>query len=607
MALNVVYLAYANSESTPLPNLSWEDEMVFAALANDHLRGRFTCYRESLATVEKINTGLQKCGDHVAVFHFSGHAGPLMLRLGDALANAAGIPAQLKPSIDSGVLKLVVLNGCSTRGQVGALLDAGVPAVIATNAPAGDKSAATFAVRFYQNLCEGQMTIREAFTRALGPAQLATAADLDIGDKAPRNIGFFKKMEDNKPIWELFCQDEAAVDISPLIPGEGYLRPGYTPNKELSETTFNALLASGNKAVEKIIADEKEGIYVEVSDKYRAIVNALPFPIGIHLQKLFSLSEDTEAGYDTASLVRIEQIAEVYHISMEFVGFVMLSQLWELKLRGVIEGIPEPLLSDIRNYFYLPGQQRQKFNYLPLIRTIRTFFDSLNDGAGIEYFMSELSTLREIATEGHVFANACGYLADLRVRTIGKRITADQVPEICERAEHMLATVFSRTGFLHRYNLTSIQDIDILKPRHNLTAEFNHRAINLMRALGNSDKLYYRWSSYLDNQGVILLKGDLRVIDIKKRQFVGTGLKFLNLSPFVIDKNNFAEYTNLTNLMFFEEYSARSGRFTYKNVKKPDSPRDRFEISAEEKFTMLRSELEAFIELIQPQPVNMLP
>jgi WD40 repeat protein len=52
-------------------------------------------------------------------------------------------------------LKLVFLNGCSTRPQVQSLLDAGVPVVIATARPIKDKLARQFAVAFYEALTAG--------------------------------------------------------------------------------------------------------------------------------------------------------------------------------------------------------------------------------------------------------------------------------------------------------------------------------------------------------------------------------------------------------------------------------------------------------------------
>ena len=73
---------------------------------------------------------------------------------------------------NSAGLKLVFLNGCSTRPQVKRLLDAGVPAVIATARPIDDAVATEFAVAFYQALTTGYSGENRKIT---GGCSLATA------------------------------------------------------------------------------------------------------------------------------------------------------------------------------------------------------------------------------------------------------------------------------------------------------------------------------------------------------------------------------------------------------------------------------------------------
>lgn len=124
--MDVVFLAYANSKEHPLPALIEEEEQVYSALVNKALGGNFFIHRERYATPEKVNEYLGKFSDRLAVFLYSGHAGSTAVLLDDKEANAAGIALQLKQSVANGVLKLVVLNGCSTGGQVKALLEMGV-------------------------------------------------------------------------------------------------------------------------------------------------------------------------------------------------------------------------------------------------------------------------------------------------------------------------------------------------------------------------------------------------------------------------------------------------------------------------------------------------
>ena len=104
----------------------------------------------------RIYAVFQRHRDRIALFHFGGHADGDRLLLQSALeprpAYAEGLATLLGQQRG---LKLVFLNGCSTRPQVKRLLDAGVPAVIATARPIDDGVATEFAVAFYQALTTG--------------------------------------------------------------------------------------------------------------------------------------------------------------------------------------------------------------------------------------------------------------------------------------------------------------------------------------------------------------------------------------------------------------------------------------------------------------------
>lgn len=125
-----------------------------------------------------------------------------------------------------------------------------------------------------------------------------------------------------------------------------------------------------------------------------------------------------------------------------------------------------------------------------------------------------------------------------------------------------------------------------------------------MRAVGKPDKIYYRWSSYLDNQGVILLKGDLKLVNARKRQFMANNLQFLNLSPFVIDRNAFELNTDLSDIMFFEQYREFDRVYRFKNVKRPNSLKDHLEVGMEDKYEAIRLEFNAFHVMILNEEMN---
>lgn len=592
--MDIIFLSFANSEQDRLPTLSREAEYVFNALVNRQLKGHFLIHREEYTTLEKINRYLATYCGRLAVFLYSGHAGRDALQLGEEAANARGIAWQLGESARRGKLKLVVLNGCSTLGQVKTLLEQGVPAVIATHAMVGDRSATEFSIRLFNGLSEKRLSIRQAFEEALGAAQTVTAHQLDVMEHDARGFSLQEEKEP-QPLWGLFYNQPEALDTNPLPQAASKGKNAdFVPNEQLTQALFETLLQSGCREARNLQEEEDEGGYVEIGDKQTAIVNVLPYPLAIHLQKLLCPIEQENEGYDKISLRRLEQVGQAYHTAMEFLAFVMLAQLWELRLDDIAGEMPRELAEQLRSYFHLGARERAVFDYLPLIRSIWRFFDSLWEEKGIEYFISELEELKTLSREGGQLANACAYLANLRRQSLLKNISENDVPDMCEEAEEKLCAFVSVLGFLHRYTLTSVQNIDIRKYRHQLTAQYNHAIVKLMRAFGKPEHNYYLLSSFLDNRGVVLLKGKVKVVNARRKQFVGEDLEFLNLSPFVIDRNAFEDNTDLSNLLFFEQYRPVDNIYVFKRAKLPDSARDRLEAPSEGAFEAVHQQLEAF-------------
>jgi len=72
------------------------------------------------------------------------------------------------------------------------------------------------------------------------------------------------------------------------------------------------------------------------------------------------------------------------------------------------------------------------------------------------------------------------------------------------------------------------------------------------------------------------LKGSAKY-DKEKDIFLGKNddIKFINLSPFIIDQNSFEARTDLSNLLFFNGYSQEEENAEYKLVKTAKVPKRR--------------------------------
>ncbi len=244
--MHILFLSYANSLQHPLPTLQEEDDRVYQMLARREAERHFRLHRDSFTTIPKISEYLALFQDDIALFHYSGHAGRDQLLLDDAAANATGI-AQLLGRCPN--LKLAVLNGCSTKGQVMALLEAGVPAVIATSAAVDDRTATQFAILFYQAMTDSHRSIGDAFQDAVASAQTQSGQAL----KAERTRGIALRTDARRaeePLWGLYYREES--DLEWKLPLAAYAPPAaYLPNERLIEKLLEAM-APFNEEVRKI-------------------------------------------------------------------------------------------------------------------------------------------------------------------------------------------------------------------------------------------------------------------------------------------------------------------------------------------------------------------
>jgi len=441
------------------------------------------------------------------------------------------------------------------------------------------------------------MNIKEAFEEALGPAQTATSRDLGISS-IPRGIYVREETLKNEPIWGLFTSNPAVLDTNPLPHSPAFEKKNdYLPNEKLTQVLFQTLLDNGCREIRNLKEMENDGEYVEIGDKQTAIVNVLPFPIAIHLQKLLCPVEQENEGFDKASKNRLEQCALVFQTTVELMVFILLAQLWELKLQKKIANLPVNLIETIRVYFYLSFSERISFNYLEFIRIILRYFDTIPNEK-ISYFISELDRLRTLIKESHEFSRACDFLNSLCRHIAEGQINDLEIQDMCEETESNLCTFFAELGFIHLYTLTSIQNIDVQKYRHQLSPIFSHEAVKLMRAFGKPEQNFYVLPTFMDNREVALLKGKIRMVNAQKKEFTGEELTFLNLSPFVIDRNAFEKNTDLTNLMFFEQANPEKAIYIFKNVKRPENQVDKLEIRKEGPYEAIFLQLEAFRTMI---------
>ncbi len=614
--MKVIYLAFANSPSKPLNHLTEEFNALTEILNDRYIIGDYLIVPDPYATPRSIARNLAKYKDSLTVFHYSGHAGKDRLLAGDEPAFIEGISAQLKNSSENGVLKLVVLNGCSTGGQVDSLLKMGVPAVVSTTTSVSDKAATDFSIQFWTGLVSEEKTIENAFYDALPSA--AIVAKLDLSHALSRHIITESIISQDLPLWSLDPQDGEGIKINP-IPYKQNWNTGARPQApNLIDTLYRSFNVAGNPRIRELV--EKEGRqnpqdHVTTNDKETAILNSIPHPIGIHLQKLFCLKKvrDRQQGNaDENLLLLINQIAQFFQITMEFFGIIMIAQVWELRLRsGDQLLLGDELKERLRDYISMSDKERESYDYISLIALTRKFINEQGEqNADFKSFIDEQEFIKDLFVDDEDFGNACRYLTNLKLRITKNKLNKSLLPVTCQEAEQQLCDFVRPLGFIHRYQLSSIKHIDVMKFRHTnkVNAEYKHKIIPCMQANETDDYNYYCMKSFLDNWGVVLIKSELQLIDGKRKIYAATIKDFLNLSPFVIDRNSFIKNSNLCYIMFFKGLSGsnESKKICFKKVQTPTEARDGLEInmvmgdeiSDDDDFHPIRLQFAAFQEVI---------
>lgn len=523
----VIFLAFANNSEAPLPQLEREGENLYRHLNEGSGKGHYILHRESFATTEKIAHYLIDFKDRVVLFHYGGHAEGDGLELTDQKAGSDGI-AQLIAAQKQ--LKLVFLNGCSTRAQVEKLLELGVPAVIATSSPIDDTMAVELAEQFYSAMVK-KHTIREAFAMAAGLVKAK-------GGEVEQYRGIKLKEETEKFPWGLYTEKDEVLDWK--LPDQKSSRQeiiirNASDQFNFSKTPVNTHLTSillnvlrpFSRDIDYVLAKaEDDGEDPDVRLLQRAIMDSLPAPIGEQVRKLFSLDLQADQ-LDRIGKPRLQQLVRTYDTLVEFSTHVLLSLMWEAKIKNEQLELSAEVAEQIRKTLTLKKEEVNTFDYNETIKSILRFFDetSLLGKADSPIFIDELSVLWESMQQDEVFKTATAFMREIKEEVETDSVTSDEIESFCVQSETHLAEIFEFLGFIAKYKLNTIKSIAVTKGR-NKAPRFRHYRVKLdtiTAGYKDVDKEYD--GAFTDNRSVILLKEE-RSID-----------HYLNLSPFIIDEH----------------------------------------------------------------------
>ena len=548
--MEVLLLAFANSREHPLPTLAGEYSALNKILSPRLLRQHFTYLAFSHATLAEIAHYLTQFRDRLSLFLFSGHAGRDRLLTEDGVSRAAGV-AHLLGQCKK--LKVVILNGCSTSGQVAALHAAGVPLVIATSAPVGDEIAAQFSERLFHALETG-LSIGEAFEQAIGEA--LGRRDIQV----ERGIGFRSAGSADGPLWGIFPNpdrpDASGWKLSSQVV---VAQPvNFKVNDILLEVLYDTFSVT-NPALREL-AEAGRSLENNFGDIRAAILKALPAPIGERIRKLVAPSSETD-GFDQIGLPRLGQLALTYETTMRFLANLLLAQVWENQISHPGDWSLPPLVrAGLQRVIDAGVGELAETSHFAVIQQL---VDAV-ECRGHQPFITELLTFRTDFLDDAEIFNACLFLENLR--RLADTAAPHELPELCLRAEESLAMFFSKLGFLGGYLLATVRNINVLKYRSKKDTEYEHLLTKWHDAVGTSEQDIRKQGSFMDNRSVVLLHQEV------KSDQAALVYPYLSLAPFIIDLNTFRENADMqaVTLYFFTRRSAGTGSLVYKFVNNPE-------------------------------------
>jgi len=161
----VIYLSFANNAQNNLPALTAERKTI----KQNFIKQKFLeVQHEAETEKDDIFKIFSRYSGRVAVWHYGGHAGKMLLQLTDTNLKGQTLTTLITEEIRANPesLALVFLNGCNTYGLVNSLLEAGVKCVIATGIEINDDIAKTFAAEFYETWVgtgKGEISVQAAY------------------------------------------------------------------------------------------------------------------------------------------------------------------------------------------------------------------------------------------------------------------------------------------------------------------------------------------------------------------------------------------------------------------------------------------------------------
>lgn len=596
------FAAFANDKSNTL-KLNEEEEAI-RKIFNDQSRVELNVVgRASFRNITNIIID-ETVRERIVVFHYGGHADSKNIELLDGSAESESLVGLLDKMPN---LQLVVLNGCDTNEQAKTIQRAGIKAAIITTInPLNDKVAIDFADFFYHPFYKFN-TLNDSFSFAKAQIIAKYGSKNNNFSDINRAIGFSNDDQTELKTgtsYILHFKNEDALNRTFLFNleytflNENIAANIYRPNRLLIESLSRSIL-TGTYLNEALIAG---GDYTSFAARFHsyeerdtnenfgklvlAILNLLPFPLSFHLSLLESSSKNWKNLSRDKKYELLKRQIIIYNSFIQLLAYTLLSSFWNELHKGHALKVSPSEWDVLESFLNTDQSNVQDINYPILISTIRNIFKE----SSLQQFIGEYQELNNFFETEQEFYNSHLLMQGLKSSLANNEVSKMDIDWLCSKAEDILTAIVSKAGFVIKYKLTTIKNIEITKPRFK-DPVYHIQRIFLDGATVNDDDIA-GYSTYIDTRSVILAKG------ADEKQFTD----FLNLSPFIIDENAL-KGENLANLCFYSH--DEKDNYVYRRTENPDEKimvqkkRDHNRLSTfEMRVNTIKEELDAFKTLV---------
>lgn len=458
-------------------------------------------------------------GRSVEIIHFSGHASDSMLMFGDTHADAASFAGKLQ-SMKS--LKLVFINGCSSKGQVQFFHEAGIPYVIATSRPVEDTRASWLANQFYNYLSLGR-TINAAFDEIQKDTRLLKT---DINLVMNRGLLLAAPGQERDELeWGLYTLPDPAeyrLPITRLVTDQS-LQNGVKHTRMLSRMLValkNQTSPISSKYKNTIATIELQG---EPADRImvRSLLEILPYPLGIRLQQINGIPAD-DGNTDEYHRQLLYDYALFFETQLHLSAILLLSQIWQNK--AAVDLSLQEKFGPIRAFLTSNRLNHSLSDYAVVIRN---GIEILN-GAGIVNIIPKIENVRDYLSSG-AFEAACAFF-DVNKNYFWShvRLSQDEAVKRCYASQEHIMGGLPYFSFVVENILTSVRDVDTVNFRH-VDKYFASSVSQLVAVSEEAGSSFMLNPNPMENKSVLCYS----------KYDYDPSTPSINLFPFLLDRNVF--------------------------------------------------------------------